>query len=440
MSRFRAALCCAAVLLSSFSVAEAASLTASSPGYHYFYKQGATMEQHDEAVIDCAVRMRALANGGGAASGIGLAAGVAGGFAGGFLGAMIGGAIDSAENRQGAAANMENCMAYNGWSVLRLSESEGEAMETPEDSESVRAKLSPFVTAPTAPAPALRGPFANELATGNFTVDSAKDLDKVSMSVRAVSDRRDAALDAAGELEFPKPPKLPKGVKAPKRGKSMKGSALAAAAPARAYVVMRLVGDSADFRSTAVTVERLGADGIEIVYDGMMVAAEIGDAETAKQTSGSIKRTDHVIEVPPGLWKVAAISKRNFAVDLCFGAPSFVVAPGEVVFLGVMTIAETGGYPLGADIAVAKEILAANPPLAEKVKAAEWTNGFTSDCFGSYAYAYEIPTAPFVDMEALARTAPPGTDAPEAPSPADKGTSPAADASDTIASEPAEDE
>lgn len=392
--------------------ANAASLTGSSPGFHYFYRQGETMEQHDEAIVDCAVSMRALANGGGSANSIGLAAGIAGGFAGGFLGALIGGAIDSAENRQGNAANMENCMAVKNWSVVGLSEKEGKGMESPEDPESIRAKLTPFIANPASSGPVLRGPFANELAVGDFKVGGAESFDELSMSMRAVKDRIDAAVDAAGPLEPPKPPKLPKGVRAPKRGEGMKASILKTADERKSYIVMRIVGDSPDIASTAVTIERLNADGVEVVYDGLMVAADIGEGRTHKGASGANKLYDHVIEIPPGLWKIAAISKGNFAADLCFGAPSFEMGAGEAIYLGAMSVGAAGGYPIAADLAVAKEILAANPLLAEKVKAAEWTNGFTSDCFGSYAYAYEIPGAPFVDMNALARAAAAGDAAP----------------------------
>ena len=114
--------------------------------------------------------------------------------------------------------------------------------------------------------------------------------------------------------------------------------------------------------------------------------------------------------MPQGRWKFAEITQFQFGAALCFGAPAFDVAAGEARFVGVMTFPESGGYPLHENLAVAKEVLAANPALAEKVKAAEWTNGYTTDCFGSYAYAYEIPGAPFVNQEAPAVTSAPPPD------------------------------
>lgn len=66
---------------------------------------------------------------------------------------------------------------------------------------------------------------------------------------------------------------------------------------------------------------------------------------------------------------------------------------------------EEGGYPLDqTDLGVAHDILEPLPTLAERVKFAALTNGFTSDCFGSYAYAYEQPGAPFVDDQPAADT------------------------------------
>jgi predicted lipid-binding transport protein (Tim44 family) len=69
--------------------AHGASLTGSSPGYHYFWKAGAAIGEHDAAVIDCAVRTRAMINGSDAGSGVAAATGAAGGFAGGLVGGLI---------------------------------------------------------------------------------------------------------------------------------------------------------------------------------------------------------------------------------------------------------------------------------------------------------------------------------------------------------------
>lgn len=393
-----------AAAVSAFSSAEAASLTGSSEGFHYFYKQGASMDDHDAALVDCAVRTRALVNGSSATDAYGLAAGAAGGFAGGFLGAIVGGIIDNNENRQGAAANKENCMALKGWSVIALTEEEGEALEEPDDPASIHEKLAPYVEAASARGPVLRGPFANELYAGDFKVDKARDLDKVSMSVRAALDQIETAINAAGELRIPKPD-LPKGVKAPKPLVAMKAQALGSVDAGASFVVLRTTGGAVDLNMTSVALSRLGPDGKEIVFDGRATLTNLGGKakKTAKGGDAAGKYYDYVAEVPPGLWKFSAISYGALAADLCFGAPAFNVRSGEVVFLGSMPVA--GGYPLSQDLAVAKEILSANPALAEKAKAAEWTNGFTSDCFGSYAYAYEIPGAPFVDMVALARAA-----------------------------------
>lgn len=393
------------------NAAGAASLTGSSPGFHYFYKQGATIDEHDAALVDCAVRLRAMVNGSD------MTTAIAAGSGGGILPALVGAVIDNNENRQGHAANMEGCMAIKGWSVVALTEDQGRAMEQPEDPATVHEKLAPLIESQTPGGAILREPFANELAVGSFVVEKARDLEEVSVSRRATKDRIDAALETAGSLK-PKKPDLPKGVKAPKRGKALKQDGLSVADPERAYVAFRLVGQGWSMaKAISLTLRRLGGDGSEVIYDGATTIVDIGTPVTNKGGEGEGKYQDFVFEVPPGNWKIAGIAKYQYAASFCFGAPAFNVGAGEVRFIGTMTNREAGGYPIDAELAVAKEILAANPALAEKVKAAEWTNGYTSDCFGSYAYAYEIPGAPFIDMNALAGGAVPATD--EAPLPAD---------------------
>lgn len=393
--------------------AGAASLTGSSPGFHYFYKQGATMAEHDAALVDCAVRLRAMVNGSDAMGTVTAATG------GGLLGALVGGIIDNNESRQGAAANTEGCMAIKGWSVVALTEDQGRAMEQPDDPATIRDKLRPYVESPSPLGPVLRGPYANELAVGNFRVDKAHDLEEVSISVRATRDDANEAIEAAGPLKAPKP-ELPKGVKAPKMINGTKAQSLSGADPANAYFVFREIGQGITVNSTALSMTRLSNDGREVVYDGAAVKVTLGglnNPKIAKNKFESDKFYDFVAEVPAGLWKLSEFNFIQYVGDLCFGAPTLEIKAGETIFIGVLNVRPEGGYPIDADLVVAKEILAANPALAEKVKVAEWTNGYTSDCFGSYAYAYEIPGAPFVDMDALASGALPATE--EAPAPPD---------------------
>lgn len=373
--------------------AGAASLTGSSPGYHYFWKAGATIEDHDAAVVDCAVRLRAMVNGSDATTAIAASTG------GGLAGALIGGIIDSNENRQGNAANMEGCMAIRGWSVVALPFDEGETIRDLDDPAPIREKLAPLVGAAAAPGPILRGPFANELATGGFIVEKARDLDKVSLSVRATKPSAETAADAAGKLK-PAKPDLPKGVKAPKRIKGLNAKSLPAADPQGGYVVLRIKGQKSRVVSTNLILARLAADGSEIVYDGAANAAALGylaGTRLAKGETAFEEYNDFVAPLPAGRWKLGTISVIPYDGDLCFGAPAFEIADGETIYLGALSVPASGGYLLDAsNVDDARAILAANPAIGERVKAAAWTNGFTADCFGSYAYAYEIPGAPFI--------------------------------------------
>jgi hypothetical protein len=399
MSSFRFSLCLLAATVG--DPATAASLTGSSPGFHYFWKQGADMAGHDAALVDCAVRTRALVNGSDAMGTVTAATG------GGLLGALVGGIIDNNESRQGAAANTEGCMAIKGWSVVSLTEEQGKAMEQPDDPATIHEKLRPYIESPSPLGSVLRGPYANELAVGEFRVDKAHDLEEVSMSVRATRAQTNGAIDAAGPLKSPKP-ELAKGVKAPKTIKGMNAQSLSGADPANAYFVFREIGQGVTVNSTALSMTRLSDDGTEVIYDGAAVKANLGglnNPKIAKHKVDSNKTYDFVAMVPAGRWKLSEFNFIQYVGDLCFGAPALEIKAGETIFIGVLSVRPGGGYPVTSDLSAAKEILAANPALAEKVKPAEWTNGYTSDCFGSYAYAYEMPGAPFVDMNALAQSA-----------------------------------
>ncbi|WP_428407619.1 hypothetical protein [Hyphococcus sp.] len=350
------------------------------------------MAEHNDDLVACAVATRGLVNGSDAMGQVTAATG------GGLLGAIVGGVIDNNENRQGQAANMENCMALRGWSVIGLTEEEGKALEAWDDDPArLREELAVLVEAASAQGVVLRGPFANELAVGNFRVGEAGDLEEVSLSRRAVKDMTDAAVEAAGEIN---PPKLPKGVKAPDSIKTVREKDINLISADKAQIVLSMTGKRTALDINSLILQRLGEDGAEIVYDGEPVSFLFNGAKIRKTTEGDIRRYDFIAEIPPGIWKIAAINWGAFAADLCFGAPAFAIQDGETLFLGTLNIREDGGYPLDqSDLSVAQDILEPLPELKARVKFAALTNGFTSDCFGSYAYAYHQPGAPFVDGE-----------------------------------------
>jgi hypothetical protein len=376
------------------SLANAQSLTGSSPGFHYFYKAGVGMDAHDADLVTCSVAIRGLVNGSDAMTGIAASTG------GGLFPALVGGMIDSKENRQGAAANIENCMAVKGWSVVGISEEQGELIKALDEPVAIHSALIPLVEATEPKGAVLRGPFANELATGDFLVREAGKRGEISLSVRAVRNKTDVAIDAAGKLKPPKPPKLEQGVKAPKSIKTMKDDDLAITDPSASHVVLRIRGGNRlILNATSLMLHRLHSDGTEVVYDGAPVTAVIGRRKVAKTKDGERRLYDFVAKIPPGRWKIASISFAQFVTDLCFGAPAFTIGEGEILFLGDIALGETGGYPLETgNLDLAKSILAPAPAIAEKVQAVTYTNGFVSDCFGSYAYAYEVDGAAFIDF------------------------------------------
>jgi hypothetical protein len=291
-------------------------------------------------------------------------------------------------------------MAIHGWSVIGLTETEGHALEDfDEDQTTMREQLTTYVEASEPRGAILRGPFANELAVGNFVTGPAADLEEVSLSIRAVKDLTEAAVAAAGKLE---PPKPPKGVKRPKPHKPIKSDAASSLSPEGAQIVLSMTGSRLNLNMTSLTLQRLADDGTEVVYDGMPTTTSLGGNLTPKfrkTDEGDMRRYDFVVEVTPGIWKISTIGNGAFAADLCFGAPALMINAGETLYLGEMALSGEGGYPLDqSSLGIARAILADAPAIAERVQVAALTNGFTSDCFGSYAYAYDQPGAPFLNQ------------------------------------------
>lgn len=248
----------------------AASLAGSSPGYHYFWKSGASIEAHDEAVIDCFVRLRAMQIGSDSLTGVADQEAVTGG-----VGGIIGGLLEGAENREGLTANLEGCMAIKGWSVVGLTPAEGKAIKGLKDAARMHEKLAPLIGLPEAAGPILRGPFANELATGQFLIEPARPFDEISLSARAVKPAASAAVRAAGEL-VPKKPTFRQQLRGPEALGRLNARKLGAADPSKSYIVLRLYGDTPKFERGGVVLSRLAADGTEIVYDGAATAAYLG--------------------------------------------------------------------------------------------------------------------------------------------------------------------
>ncbi|MCX7357476.1 MAG: hypothetical protein NT015_04930 [Alphaproteobacteria bacterium] len=107
----------------------------------------------------------------------------------------------------------------------------------------------------------------------------------------------------------------------------------------------------------------------------------------------------HIVQVPPGRWRVTSITQTSgfdyavYITDFCLGAPSFEVRAGEAVYAGSFT--QRGAFGPDMDLTAAQADLAEVPAIASRLRAASYINGATYPCGGTYIYALEVPGAPF---------------------------------------------
>ena len=152
-------------------------------------------------------------------------------------------------------------------------------------------------------------------------------------------------------------------------------------------VVVNLVGGG-DFR---LIFERVAPDGRPSQYDG------VADFTVAQAPAASgVGVISGVYAVPEGRWRLAAIARGRYAINFCFGAPSFGVSDGQVVFAGQFDPA-SGELAPKMNRELGLEALPAGSPLREKLRSADWVNGSVGQCRGAYIYALELPGRPFED-------------------------------------------
>jgi hypothetical protein len=152
-------------------------------------------------------------------------------------------------------------------------------------------------------------------------------------------------------------------------------------------VVVRVYGEAA----AGLVFVRADAAANDARNDSLMVQAPV-----PRRRTPSRERT-LVFAVPPGHWRITAVTPSvPVLTSFCLGAPEFEVNAGEVVFAGSFGFGESGPR-LDMSLDPARTALAAAPGLAERVRAAVYTNGHTFECGApaSYLYAYEIDAAPF---------------------------------------------
>jgi hypothetical protein len=389
-----------------------AKLNETSAGYTYYYKPGATLDAHDIDVAACR-RLAATTYQPPPHTTVVAQGGIYG-----AIGVAIGEAIVSGiQNHRGHLVNIENCMVVKGWRVVVLDQAEGQALAEG-DKKTRTEKVRAWIGAET-PHGAIVRTFDNDaLDRGTVMFLAANPAGKplsTDANVKIAPPPKPVA-DTEADLNAPEKPRI-------KPLKPLKPEELGGVPDGTGLIVVNVsgIGDNSLF------FQRLGPNAdTPAAVDGKAGGFVVSQPVKAFAKAGVSTGMTVVYAVPPGRWRLAAMSAGEFSVDFCMGAPSFPVAAGDVVFAGSFDMASKTLTPdMSPD--AAKGLFPGLSTLPDKLRAAEWTNGSTGVCGGVYIYALEFPARPFADgyhMGSLAVSASMAT-APVAPA-AQAAASPAA--------------
>jgi hypothetical protein len=349
----------------SFS-AEPVTLSQATRGYTYFNRPGADMAAHEVEVRACATE---------AARTLSVAAELGGT-----------GLLFANARRASFVSAVENCMVVRGWRVVKIPEAEGEALAKRAPPE-VAAWIAPWVGAESprgeitrvwnndaARASTVRfDPHPNRTHNGSLSIVA---LGNISLG-RLIEWPQDLAQTPWTRLDRRWP------------RDAIKPDEFAAAPADAAIVIVQVTGLS--FRGgVGVTLMRQGPeDGarpstIDRAPDEMKVLVPL----LVSRPEGNWR----AFAVPAGRWRIASMHLLP-QLDFCLGAPAFEVGAGEIVYAGSFDFAAEN---IGPDLSLERaRTWLAGQPAAERVRAAQYTNGWTSPCSGNAIYALEVEGAPF---------------------------------------------
>lgn len=310
-------------------------------------------------------------------------------------------------------------MVIRGWRVVQFPATQGEALKAAEFAGLGEA-LAPLIGLSDPAGSVLRDGFKNEVATGVYAVGLAKKVEERSLSLRLY-----LQTETPERLQERDKPRAETKIGKKQRGfDPVLATELPDASPNSAYLLLHSGGNKLLIQTAYVfaEVEGLRARALGDGDEAVASFVSFHKNHTAKKLAPGVHRS-FLVAVPPGEYVLTHISPEYvqdffLPASQCFGAPSVRVAAGEVVDLGLFSGRVLGPFQRSDRPDLSQKLLAPNPALAARLKPAEWTNGNTFRCEGVYAYAYEIPGAPFKEGYAwgskAARSIEPG-EAQEAP-------------------------
>jgi hypothetical protein len=371
-------------------------MTAPVQGYTYFNRLGATLENQRADIDACREVVLAMSYTGGATGSSvndpvvqsvanqNIAQYGAAGAVGSIIGmAIVVGAEMEAAWRRSAHANYENCMVARGWRVVVLEDEAGRELDRLND-RALAERLEAMVG--SEPQGAVARTFTNNV---EFNVQPSIDTTSFSLQIlprtyftrprrghESTTERRDR-VRAEQELRAT----LAQAWRGRQAIEPLNSEALEVL-PADAAIV--IVGA----RDQAPLFVRVGAGTEADVFPGPFADADDKEQQPTQVGDGPPLR---MYVVTPGTWRLTTLGGMT---SFCFGAPSFDIAAGEVVFVGAWNRA-------GPDFSLdaARALLTSRPELAARARAASFVNGNTFECGGgaAFPYAHEIEGAPFVE-------------------------------------------
>jgi hypothetical protein len=448
-----------------------ANITRPTPGFTYFNRPGATLQQHQHDIEFCFEHTLLMEPPGSPNSlsatgpnnayyvptyvptnGQSSMSAPAAGAALGATAILVIAAADMQYLAEQAATrtNLDNCMVVLGWRVVRVEDQAGARLSHLGRAE-LAAQLAPFVGAELAQSAVART-FSNDLIDPSTALAPPPGgSNPVSLSLLALPDdslaarfrtqdaltisylnARDQATREARHREIQYLETLPHRVDverqnalkhagaAPRQVRPLDAAALASLPSGSTLIVVRVAGSH---QGDALAFDRVDADGRRLET----IVANVSDTKNPAQMA---------FAVTEGRWVLGGVSNGIVSMSLCMGAPAFDIGEGEAVFAGSF---DFGGASIAPDMTLgpATTMLAAQPNVASRIRPAAYKNGVTAECRRtSLFYALEFPGAPFLDSYhwgdagAAAASPTPAASAGPASSPASATSNPPTSTSD----------
>lgn len=388
-SLIRTALIAAATLAA--TSAQSGGITQVTDGHTVYHRPGADMAAHDKALDNC-ISQAATTNQGMRGPSFFTA----------FAFGIVGSAIEAKHNKErdplvqdrGYAANVENCMVATGWSVVVLDKSQGAAIaKLPAAAQ--REKLATLVGAATPPGQVARR-FDNPIvrADSRWLVEPGE-FYNLPLDLRARAyDGWGAVRAAARKPAEPAPPPQSVIPFAQPTGEPAYGPAQWNTIPAgKTAVVIKVRRFVPSHTEAKLLFAREGSNSDYPAWhedgkiDTMWVSFGAGrDVKDRTQTEGVA-----VLPLPPGRWRLMGVLNGRVITSFCFGAPSFVLEEGQILYLGQFDYGRSPQMVPDTSLNTLARELAPAPGLRDRLKSAEWVNGSLFRCDGSYITAFEIP-------------------------------------------------